>query len=614
MRSTATWLQPDRWTAPPHAAGANHRLGDRRDAPDDHRDRLDVALVSAFDWFGSGPVAIDSGSTEDASRAGRPVAPGTKSASSRGRTRSRSGDVLYPPVHDLSASVPFLGSSARGCGRSSRRCSLAGVVWSASPGPMGLGVHRGLHRLALLAGEVRLRQSRHRGRPPPSRSGPSGGGRPPWPCSNRPSSRSLSSGCGTGDGRLVILVLGLLSLPFLADTSRLLSADPPVTRSRTRSTGAADPFVPSSRNSRCWRSRSSPGSAGREGRAGSRIGPSAKSFVPVGTMRDPVLRCTGRAYPVAAVRARPPRPGGAHLAFPGPGLPRFLLLRGRRAGPPRAARASTSTSSGSSPRSAARSRPSRPCRSPRTPTGCRSPRSSRSRSWRSSATWPGRRPLPFALIGAIAAPLTWAIARDAGARPFVAVGAGVLVAIPLLSAAIMAQPDNFSLYQPLVHRVALDGRARAPRLGPSGLSFVLAGPARRAGDARPQRRPARPGRARPRLPVRPLAGVALGRCPPPGHPVRGGGRRAWRSSSLVMAPWWARQLVVFGSLSPSTTSGKVLFIRDIGEWNSITTPATLDHLLGMGIGPLIMSRIGGAGRRGDDLRDPGLRLRPRARP
>ena len=37
----------------------------------------------------------------------------------------------------------------------------------------------------------------------------------------------------------------------------------------------------------------------------------------------------------------------------------------------------------------------------------------------------------------------------------------------------------------------------------------------------------------------------------------------------------------------------MLFIRDIGEWNSITIPATLDHLLGMGIGPLLLSRVGG---------------------
>jgi hypothetical protein len=63
--------------------------------------------------------------------------------------------------------------------------------------------------------------------------------------------------------------------------------------------------------------------------------------------------------------------------------------------------------------------------------------------------------------------------------------------------------------------------------------------------------------------------------------------------AIVMAPWWLRQLATFGSLSPSTASGKVFFIRDIGEWNSITTPATLDHLLGMGIGPLIATRLGG---------------------
>jgi hypothetical protein len=62
---------------------------------------------------------------------------------------------------------------------------------------------------------------------------------------------------------------------------------------------------------------------------------------------------------------------------------------------------------------------------------------------------------------------------------------------------------------------------------------------------------------------------------------------------LVMAPWWLRQLAVFGSLSPSTASGKVFFIRDIGEWNSITTPATLQHLLGMGVGPFLATRLGG---------------------
>ena len=45
--------------------------------------------------------------------------------------------------------------------------------------------------------------------------------------------------------------------------------------------------------------------------------------------------------------------------------------------------------------------------------------------------------------------------------------------------------------------------------------------------------------------------------------------------AVAVAPWYLRQLAVFGTLSPSTASGKVLFIRDIGEWNSITTPASL---------------------------------------
>ena len=207
--------------------------------------------------------------------------------------------------------------------------------------------------------------------------------------------------------------------------------------------------------------------------------------------------------------------------------------------------------------------------------------------------------LPFALIGAIAAPLTWAIARDAGARPFVSVGAGFLVAVPLLSTVYMAQPDNFSLYQPLVI-AALWMAARGLR--GSGRAFVAAGffaglatLARNDGllvlaalgivFAWDRWRSWRAGRVagravtteRPRRPIPWAAAVG-----------------AVAVFVLVMAPWWARQLAVFGSLSPSSTSGKVLFIRDIGEWNSITIPASLDHLLGMGIGPLIETRIGGA--------------------
>ena len=197
--------------------------------------------------------------------------------------------------------------------------------------------------------------------------------------------------------------------------------------------------------------------------------------------------------------------------------------------------------------------------------------------------------VPFAFIGALAAPLTWAIARDAGSSRIVANGAAVLVALPLMLLVFMVQPDNFSLYQPLVAGAlwlgarGLRGDARAFAL--AGLLVGLATLSRNDGV---------------------FVGATLGLA------FLWDRARAWRSGSLrrpmiplwsaiacaglfaaVMAPWIARQLAVFGSISPSTASGKVLFIRTIEEWNSITTPANLDWLLGQGIGPLIASRIGG---------------------
>jgi Dolichyl-phosphate-mannose-protein mannosyltransferase len=197
--------------------------------------------------------------------------------------------------------------------------------------------------------------------------------------------------------------------------------------------------------------------------------------------------------------------------------------------------------------------------------------------------------LPFALIGSLAAPLTWAIARDAGSTRLVAVGAGVLVALPLMLLVFMVQPDNFSLFQPLVAAAlwlgarGLRGDARA--FAGAGLLVGLATLARNDGV---------------------LVGATLGLA------FLWDRWRVWRSEgsrspaipvwsavacaalfAIVMAPWIFRQLAVFGSISPSTASGKVLYIRSIEEWNSITTPATLDWLLGQGIGPLVLSRIGG---------------------
>jgi hypothetical protein len=189
--------------------------------------------------------------------------------------------------------------------------------------------------------------------------------------------------------------------------------------------------------------------------------------------------------------------------------------------------------------------------------------------------------LPFALIGALAAPMTWAMAREAGARDLVAIGAGIMVAVPVLSVVYMVQPDNFSLFQPLVLGALWMG---SRGLKGSARSFALAGLL--AGLATLSRNDG--------LLVLGALGLAF-----LWDRLR---RRAipWSAAVacvglfvLVMAPWWLRQLAVFGSISPSTASGKVFFIRDIGEWNSISIPATLDHLLGMGIGPFIATRLGG---------------------
>lgn len=197
--------------------------------------------------------------------------------------------------------------------------------------------------------------------------------------------------------------------------------------------------------------------------------------------------------------------------------------------------------------------------------------------------------IPFILVGALAAPMAWALAREAGSPGWIAVGAGVLTAVPLLLTPFMSQPDNFGLYQPLVVGAlwmtarGLKGDPRAFAL--AGLLAGLATLARNDG-------------------VLVLGVTGLAFLWDRWHAWRSGGGRLprvpWTAAvtavvlfALIMVPWYARQLAVFGSLSPSTASGKVLFIRDIAEWDSITTPANLQYLLGMGIGPLLATRVEG---------------------
>ncbi|MEP7216813.1 MAG: glycosyltransferase family 39 protein, partial [Anaerolineaceae bacterium] len=205
--------------------------------------------------------------------------------------------------------------------------------------------------------------------------------------------------------------------------------------------------------------------------------------------------------------------------------------------------------------------------------------------------------LPLALIGSLAAPLTWAIARDARAQSIVAVTAGVLSAVPAAATVFMAQPENFAILQPLVAGAiwctarGLKGSSRSYVF--AGLLAGLAALARNDGV---------------------FLGAAIGLVWF-GDRVRWWrgrrGRGSWvhvddrRPISLaaavgclvlfllVMGPWWARQLAVFGSISPTSSSGAALWIRSISEWNSITAHPSLQQFLAQGWGVIIASRLAG---------------------
>ena len=197
--------------------------------------------------------------------------------------------------------------------------------------------------------------------------------------------------------------------------------------------------------------------------------------------------------------------------------------------------------------------------------------------------------LPFILAGSLAAPLTWLIAREIGCRPAVALAAGIAVASPAAAAIYASQPDNFSLYQPIGTAVlwltarGLKGHRRSFAL--AGLMVGLASLSRNDGM---------------------LLGIVVGL-------AFGWDRwRAWRSGgarmpaipwryalvcaglfALVMAPWYLRQLAVFGSFSPSSGFGRVLFIQNYDDIERVTGDMSLSAYLGQGLGPLLTSRLVG---------------------
>ncbi len=192
--------------------------------------------------------------------------------------------------------------------------------------------------------------------------------------------------------------------------------------------------------------------------------------------------------------------------------------------------------------------------------------------------------LPFWLIAAAVAPLTWFIGRDAGMPSWQAAAAGLLVALPAGVAPFLGQPDNFAIFM-FLGALALWLCARGWR-GHRG-SFALGGVV--VGLAFLSRNDG----VLLGLPFALVFLIDLVRRP---RLARIGWWPALLCAGgflLVAAPWLMRQLDVFGSISPSSAGGRILFITEYRELYSVTTETTLGSFLAQGLGPVLESRLGG---------------------
>jgi hypothetical protein len=190
--------------------------------------------------------------------------------------------------------------------------------------------------------------------------------------------------------------------------------------------------------------------------------------------------------------------------------------------------------------------------------------------------------LPFWIASAAVAPLTWAIGRDAGLAAWQAVAAGVMVALPALVSPFLSQPDNFGLFM-LLGTLALwacarglrgDRRAFALGGGAVGLAFLSRNDGVLLGV--------------------PFALAFLADLLRPPRASRIGWPAALACAGaflLVATPWLLRQLDVFGSISPSAASGRILWITEYRELFGISEPATPTTFLAQGIDALLLSRV-----------------------
>lgn len=192
--------------------------------------------------------------------------------------------------------------------------------------------------------------------------------------------------------------------------------------------------------------------------------------------------------------------------------------------------------------------------------------------------------LPFWLLAAATSPLTWFIGRDAGISAAGSAAAALLVAVPAAVSPFLGQPDNFAPYMFLgALALWLCGRGLRGHRGSfaaGGLVVGLAFLSRNDGvllgvpfalaflyDLVRRPRLSRIGWG----PALACAGLAL----------------------LVVGPWLLRQLSVFGSISPSSAGGRILFISEYRELYSVTSDTSLGAFLDQGLAAIVDSRVQG---------------------
>jgi hypothetical protein len=228
--------------------------------------------------------------------------------------------------------------------------------------------------------------------------------------------------------------------------------------------------------------------------------------------------------------------------------------------------------------------------------------------------------LPFWILGAFAASLTYLLGIDAGLGRRTSIAAGLLMVLPGAAAGFLSQPDNFSMYMVLgagamwlcVRGAA--GSRRAFALGGVvvglamlartdgvllGVPFVVAFVAEQRGRWR-ARGSGGGGSDRAAGSGRIGSGQAAGsdRAGEPSSRPRigwGAAIACFGLFLLVMAPWWIRDYSIFGSISPSSSSGRILWIRTYEQLFSVGDQTTPASFFAQGLGPLIASRIGGLG-------------------